>query len=138
MDNLGADKIDVSNRMESKEGLDALFKYATEGILITNEKGEIVKVNPSAERLFGYEKGELVNKKIEVLVPQRFTKAHEEHRRLYNEHPRARSMGTGLQLYGRTKENKEFPVEVSLSPYSSPHGKFVIVFITDVTERKKS
>jgi len=130
---------DKSNRtMESKEGLNALFEYATEGILITDERGEIVKINPSAERLFGYEQGELNGKKIEILIPKRLAKAHEEHRHDYHERPRPRSMGAGLQLYGRRKDNTELPVEVSLSPYSSPSGKFVIAFIVDVTERKKS
>ncbi|MEO6303092.1 MAG: PAS domain-containing protein, partial [Bacteroidia bacterium] len=65
--------------MESKEGLDALFLYATEGILVVNDKGEIMRVNPSAEKLFGYEKDELIGKKIEVLIPQRFS-AHIKHR----------------------------------------------------------
>src|SRR3954465_10939283 len=62
--------------MEGKEGVDALFQFATEGILVTNDKGEITRINPSAERLFGYGKGELIGKKIELLVPKRLTEKH--------------------------------------------------------------
>ncbi len=110
--------------MDTKEGIDALFLYATEGILITNDKGEIIKINPSAEKLFKYEPNELLGKKIEVLIPQRFS-AHKEHRENYNEHPHARSMG-------------EVPVEISLSPYSNKEGKFVVAFIVDITLRKQA
>ncbi|HEV7231648.1 MAG TPA: PAS domain-containing protein, partial [Bacteroidia bacterium] len=59
--------------MDSRHGLEALFEYATEGILITSENGEIMRANPSANRMFGYEKEELVMQKIEVLIPRRLT-----------------------------------------------------------------
>jgi PAS domain S-box-containing protein len=124
--------------MESKEGSDALFLYATEGILVTNAHGEIVRVNPSAERLFGYEKNELVGKKIEILIPARFGHSHTGHRDGYSHNPHARSMGVGLELYGLKKDGSEFPVEISLSPYKNDSGSFVIAFIIDVTLRKQS
>jgi len=122
-------------KVESKEGIEALFLYATEGILVVNERGVIVSINPSAERLFGYEKGELIGQKIEVLVPVRFAR-HHEHRDQYNQNPRPRSMGLGMELYGLKKDQSEFPVEISLSPYSSELGKFTIGFIVDITHRK--
>lgn len=123
--------------MQTKEGIDALFLYATEGILITNEQGEIVNINPSAEKLFRYEPGELLGKKIEVLIPQRFS-AHRQHRERYTENPHARAMGAGMELYGQRKDGTELPVEISLSPYANTEGKFVVAFIVDITLRKQS
>ena len=63
-------------KMESKEGIDALFLHATEGILVTDSEGRITRINPSAEKLFGYEPGELKGKKIETLIPERFAEQH--------------------------------------------------------------
>jgi PAS domain S-box-containing protein len=123
--------------MQTKEGVDAMFLYATEGILITNEKGQIIRINPSAEKLFKYDGGELLGKKIEVLIPKRFS-AHQNHREKYNEHPHARSMGAGLELYGLKKDGTEVPVEISLSPYNNADGKFVVAFIIDITLRKQT
>ncbi len=123
--------------MQTKEGINALFLYATEGILITNGQGEIINANPSAEKLFRYESGELSGKKIEVLIPSRFS-AHTRHREKYNENPHARAMGAGMELYGLRKDGTELPVEISLSPYSTPEGKFVVAFIVDITLRKQS
>lgn len=123
--------------MEGNERFEALFQFATEGILIVNEKGEIISINPSAEKLFGYDKGELIQKKIETLVPQRISKIHKQHREKYNINPHARTMGTGFDLYGKRKNGSEFPVEISLSPYSSAKEKFVVAFIIDITIRKQ-
>ena len=123
--------------MQTKEGIDALFLYATEGILITNEKGEIIRINPSAEKLFRYERTELLGKTIEVLIPKRFS-AHIRHREHYNENPHARAMGADMELYGLRKDGTELPVEISLSPYSNLEGKFVVAFIIDITLRKQS
>src|ERR1043166_1681058 len=124
--------------MDSKQGLDALFLYATEGILVVNEKGEIIKINPSAEKMFRYDTGELLGKRIEVLVPQRFAGKHTGYRDKYSEHPHPRSMGAGMELFGLRKDGTELPVEISLSPYSTPEGKFTIGFIVDITVRKQS
>ena len=119
-------------------GLSALFEFATEGILVTDSSGVIVMINQSAERMFGYEKGELNGQKIEILIPQRFGAKHVHNREGFNRHPQPRSMGIGMDLHGCRKDNSEFPVEVSLSPFESPNGKFVIAFIIDITVRKQS
>lgn len=124
--------------MESKEGLDALFMHATEGILVADEKGEIIRINPSAEKLFGYAHGELLGKKIEILVPKRLAGKHISHRDSYNKNPHPRSMGVGMELNGVKKDGTEFPVEISLSPYDNENGHRVIAFIIDITIRKQA
>jgi len=120
------------------DSLNALFEHATEGIIIANKQGQIVKANPSAEKLFGYEKGGLIHKIVEDLVPSRFTEKHKEHRANYNQSPHHRSMGKNMTLYGKRKDDSEFPVEISLSHYENEIGTFVIAFVIDITERKNS
>lgn len=128
----------IISKMESKEGIEALFLYATEGILVANDKGEIVRLNPSAAKLFGYEQGELMGQKIEALIPKRLSDKHIKHREGYNKNPHARSMGQGVELFGLKKDGTELPVEISLSPYVSEGQKFVIAFIIDITIRKQA
>lgn len=128
----------IIGKMDTKTGLAALFEHATEGILVANSEGFIVKVNPAAERLFRYEHNELLGLKVEVLVPQRFEKKHSGHREGFHQSPHARTMGTGMDLQGKRKDGSEFPVEISLSPYSNDEGHFVIAFIVDITLRRES
>jgi PAS domain S-box-containing protein len=124
--------------MESRAGIDALFLHASEGILVLNKMGEIERANPSCDRLFGYQSGELIGKKIEALIPKRLAEKHKSHRENYSQNPHARSMGAGLELYGLRKDGSELPVEISLSPYTTEDGQFVIAFIVDITIRKQA
>lgn len=124
--------------LQIMESLNALFEYTTEGIIIANQFGTIIRANPSSEKLFGYDQGELLNQKIEILVPNKYAHSHEKHRDGFNKNPHPRSMGKGLDLYGKKKNGVEFPVEISLSHYKSDNEMFVIAFIIDRTERKES
>ncbi|MDE3235614.1 MAG: PAS domain S-box protein [Bacteroidota bacterium] len=119
------------------ERFKALFKYATEGILVIDQSGTIIMANPSSENLFGYEEGELIGKKIELLIPSRYTRHHEQYRTKYHRNPHPRSMGIGMDLFGKRKDNSEFNVEVSLSPFETVEGEFVIAFVIDTTLRKR-
>lgn len=114
----------------------ALFEHATEGIILTNGKGEIILVNPAALNLFHFKKEELIGKGIEILIPTRLHHVHETYRADFYKHPSNRSMGHGRDLKARTKEGTEFSVEVSLSYYKQKNEFFVIAFIVDITERK--
>lgn len=128
--------LDAQKKIEL-ESLDALFEHATEGIIITNQKGFIFRANPSSEKMFGYEKGELLNKTVEELVPTRYKDSHVKNRDDYNKSPHPRSMGKNMDLFAKRKDGIEFPVEISLSYYKKEEETFVIAFIIDITERKK-
>jgi len=123
---------------DSQERFEALFQYASMGILVANEKAEIVLVNTFLLSQFGYEaENELIGKKIEDLIPARYHAQHTHHRDNYIKHPKPRPMGLGKDLFAITKSGTEFPVEISLSNYKTSEGSFTIAFITDITKRKE-
>lgn len=98
----------------------------------------IFKINPSAEKMFGYNNGELNGKPIETLIPNRFSHSHVKKRDGFIQNPHARPMGKGMDLFAKRKDGSEFPVEISLSPFEAKDGKYVIAFIIDITNRKKA
>ena len=121
----------------SKEiGFDALFNGASIGIIITDEKSQIIQANPFLLHLFGFSLDELLGQPVEVLMPSRFRQSHVGHRTEYQHHPRTRVMGAGFDLYGVRKDGTEFPLEVSLGPYESGGRQYVIAFVNDISNRK--
>jgi PAS domain S-box-containing protein len=117
---------------------EALFQHASIGIIVVNSKGEITTANLFLLTLFGYEnQTELLGKKIEVLIPNRYHHNHSNHRNHYSKNPEPRPMGLGRDLFGIKKDGTEIPVEISLSNYSTSEGKFAIAFVSDISKRKE-
>ena len=121
------------------EGLlsSALLEALPDAIVAVDHKGTIVQVNSQALELFGYDRGELVGQKVEVLVPESYRGQHRHHRENYADAPKTRRMGAELDLYGRRRNGSEFPVEISLSPISTHKGAFVLSAIRDISDRKR-
>jgi PAS domain S-box-containing protein len=121
-----------------KQQVTALFEHATEGIILTNQRGEIILINPAALDMFRYKKDELLGKSIELLIPGRFQTNHHKYREGFYKTPSNRSMGHGRDLFARMKDGGELPVEVSLSFYKQKGEFYVIAFVVDITQRKES
>ena len=127
-----------SQRMQFHiEHISSLFENATEGFVVSDGKGNIFMVNPSACRMFGYQTEELIGQKIEILIPAEYKKRHVKLRDAFYSDPKNRVMGHGRDLYGVKKNGQSFPVEVSLSTYLQAGERFVIGFIIDITARKQ-
>lgn len=117
---------------------EALFNYATIGIVVTDAQGSIINFNRKAESDFGYTKEEVLGKPVDILLPQSLKSKHEHYRSGFYKHPSPRAMGAGRDLFGLKKDGSVFPVEVSLSNYTIENSIFVIAFVIDITIRKNS
>ena len=114
-----------------------LLEAAPDGMVIVNRDGAIVLVNAQVERLFGYERAELVGEPVEILVPDRFSGMHMAFRSGYVTEPRTRPMGLAGDLHARRKDGSEFPIEVTLSPLETDEGLLVSAAVRDISERRR-
>ena len=115
-----------------------LIESFAEAFLVINQKSTIMLVNRRFAELFGYDKNEIVGQQLDLIIPERFRPAHDEHTRNYFKSPHVRPMGRGLELKGLKKDGTEFPVEVSISFVQNDIEKLGMAFITDITARAEA
>lgn len=128
----------LAQKMASNEGLfERLFEFSPDAVFVMDQAGGIVRANAQAERIFGYERRELMGQPVELLVPERFRTIHPKHRKAYQSQPHIRPMGAGLELRGRRKDGSEFPVDIMLGPVEGVEGIAVLAVVRDLTQKKR-
>ena len=130
--------VDITERKRAEEQFRLVVEAAPNSIVVADGAGKIALVNAQTERLFGYQREELIGHSVETLVPERYRQKHPDHRSIFMHHPSTRPMGVGRDLFGLRKDGSEFPVEIGLNPIETEQGLTVLVSIVDITERKRT
>lgn len=127
--------------METIKKVEDRFKgfleSAPDAIVIVDNDGKIQIVNFQTEKLFGYNREELIGKEVEVLMPTKYKNAHYGHRQDFTADPKARTMGKGMELFGQHKDGRVFPVAISISKLETEEGSLMAATIRDVSYEKK-
>ncbi|MBV9788281.1 MAG: PAS domain S-box protein, partial [Chloroflexi bacterium] len=100
-------------RNHAEQRFRGLIEAAPDGIIITDHEGVMLLVNQQIEALFGYDRGELIDHSVDMLLPKRMRVNHFRYRTNYVDAPHTRPMGFGLNLLGERKDGSEFPLEIS-------------------------
>jgi protein-histidine pros-kinase len=128
---------DVTSKRREERLFRGLLEAAPDAMVIVDKGGTIILVNAQVENRFGYSRGELIGKSVEILVPERFAGMHVAFRSGYVAGPRTRPMGLAGDLFARRKDGSEFPVEISLAPLETEEGLLISAAVRDISERRR-
>jgi two-component system, LuxR family, sensor kinase FixL len=130
--------IDITERRQAQDRFRLVVEASPNGIVLFNAQGQIVLVNACAEKLFGYERQELIGQDVDLVMPERFRGESLSHRASFHTETAAQTVGAGLELFARHKDGTEFPVEIGSSLIEGPEGTLVLSVIVDISVRKQA
>jgi PAS domain S-box-containing protein len=123
---------------ESEATSRLILESMPDAIVIIDRDGQIVHANRQVETLFGYTPGEVMGQPVETLVPPRLRDHHVSQRLTYTDQRNRRIMGLGQELFGRRKDDSDFPVEIMLAPIDNSTNWDVLVAIRDNTKQRQA
>jgi two-component system sensor kinase FixL len=118
--------------------LEAIINTATDGIIIIDERGLIEMMNPAAERLFGYQHGELHGCNVSALMPEPHREQHDEYISQYLRTGKAKIIGIGREVEGRRNNGEIFPFRLSISEVKLGERRIFTGIVHDLSEQKAS
>ena len=123
---------------QNQDVFNILFEAIPEGIIIVDKKQHIVAANLSIEKMFGYNKEELISQPFNNLLPLRYQTTHKNQFAYFTTRIRSKRNAHGLYLFGLTKQKIEFPLEIALNAFTIYEKEYLMVLILDMTIRRKT
>jgi len=129
----------TSRLIEKKETKYRMIHSTTfDGIILADSTGRIVECNCAAEKMFGYEKGELEGSDLVDLIPEDYRERHLEGFRRFLATGETRIQGSAVEMEGLKKSGRVFPIELAVNHFVSEGETFFTATIRDITERKQA
>lgn len=129
---------EMAVRKVTDERFRSLVESAPDATVLFDDDGKIVLVNAQTEKLYGYDRSELLGQRVEILVPERYRGNSPHQPRGYVSRLRTGDIRSRDERFARRKDGSEFPTESSLSLLETPDGWLVSTSIRDVTARRET
>ncbi|NTW05531.1 MAG: EAL domain-containing protein [Peptococcaceae bacterium] len=123
---------------ESDNRFFAVTESATDAIITIDSDGIVVMWNRAAEEIFGYSRQEIIGNSLELIVPERFWRLHDEGMKKVVSTGQSKLMGKTIELLGKRKDGNEFFIELSLSQWKMKEGIYFTGIIRDITLKKRA
>lgn len=114
-----------------------LLRFSPDALIVIDERGQIHFANETVTEMFGYPPAALIDRSVDVLVPERFRAKHGKHIGSYVQAPNNREMGARIaDLFALRADGTEFPAGIRLAPFRIGEKLFIAAAIRDTSERR--
>lgn len=113
-------------------------EYLADALIVIGPDGIIRRVNPAAERMFGYAAKDLIGANVNLLMPEPHRSAHDGYLARYRQTGQTTIIGQGRELTARRKDGALFPVDLTVAEMKGGQEQLFIGTLRDLTERKKT
>ncbi len=124
---------------EQKTMQSAMLSGSLDAVVIIDSQGFIREFNEAAERIFGYERDYVLNKRMaELIVPEHFREAHHAGMKRYLAGSPSRILNQRLELEAINSQGEIFPIELTIAEIKLEQQKFFSAFIRDLTVQREA
>lgn len=114
-----------------------IMDSAIDAIVCIDTTGKIILWTPQAEKIFGWKENEILGKTLtQTIIPHQYREAHTKGFARYLATQKTEMLNTLIEITALDKHEKEFPVELSITPIENGSNIFFCAFIRDITDRK--
>jgi len=113
-----------------------LWETTTDVVVLLDDSGCILYVNPAINDIFGYSQSELVSRSIATIQPERLREAHAEGMRRYLKSGQRKLDWRSVETIGLHRDGHEFPIEINFSDMVVERRRVFAGFIRDISARK--
>ena len=114
-----------------------IMDTVVDGIITYDRRGIIETINPAAEKIFGYDPGELIRRNVRILMNEPLAVDHAGYVEEEADSERTRILGADYHVEGRRKDGSKFPVEIAVGMLRDGERRIYIGALRDITERKE-
>lgn len=136
-ENMSQQKFAETELRKSEDRFQMIINTAYAAFVSLNEDGLIIDWNTQAEQMFGWNKAEVVNQKLSMLIiPEDLRESHESGLKRYLETGQDKALNQKLELTALTRQGNSIPVEIAITSMKYRGGVIFNAFIEDISERK--
>jgi two-component system, LuxR family, sensor kinase FixL len=117
--------------------LASVFDTAVDGMIVTDDRGNVLAFNKACERLFGYEASDLLGQNVSRIMPREYAGAHDHYVKNYLDTGEKKIIGIGREVKAKHKDGTVFPIELSIGEASTQGGRQFIGILRDLRARKQ-
>ncbi|MES2893491.1 MAG: PAS domain S-box protein [Bacteroidota bacterium] len=131
-------KLAETNLSNSEEQVEAIFNNAPDAVVVINSKGNVVRWNPAAEKMFGWTKEEITGKVLnEVVVPEELQAGFIEEMKNFLKTGQSQTLNNTILQKVIRKDKTTLVVEFTAAPIEVSDDFLFIGFVRDATEKRK-
>ena len=121
---------------ESEARMRAIFETAVDAIITIDDHGRLERLNPAAERMFGYAEAEVAGNNVSMLMPSPHREGHDNYLARYLQTGERKIIGKGREVAGLRKDGTVFPMDLTVTEMRLDGRRMFTGMVRDITERK--
>lgn len=123
--------------VQAEERIRSVVDHIVEGIISTDESGNIDSFNPAAEKLFGYTQNDIIGKNIKLLIPEPYHRQYDDSICKHLSTGKVEVLDNGHELVGKRKDGSTFVMDLAVSTFYKGERRYFTSIVNDITERTK-